>query len=63
MLKVSKYIFLVITIGLSQYDVGDTISGVDQNTAFDICSGSNQSIFNLADFENQVIFINMAATW
>jgi hypothetical protein len=61
-----KFIFILLlsTSLFAEYSVGDQISTDHQNLAFDVCYGDYATDqLSLADFDNTVIWLNIAASW
>ena len=61
----------LMSFGFSVYNVGQTVSSMDQNINFNVCYGNYESsTLSLADFNGalnggsyKVIHIDMAASW
>ena len=57
------YIIFFLSIALSGYGVGDTISQEHLDMEFDTCFGDLETI-SFGDYQNNsVIWMNLSATW
>ena len=57
------HIIFFLSIALSAYGVGDTISEEHLNMEFDTCFGDLETI-SFGDYKNNsVIWINLSASW
>ena len=62
-MKKIVHIIFFVSIALSGYGVGDTISEADLNIEFDTCFGDLETI-SFGDYQNSsVIWINLSASW
>ena len=58
------YIGFFISIVLSGYDVGDTISEDHLDNTFDTCFPDNFGTVTFGDYkDNSVIWLNLSASW